>query len=84
MQNPMEMTDTEFCLYQARQRAAQTYRFEGYPEFAERVEMGFEDSCSQVRLQRFLIEPAPPVTAEFLAAWNEFASAERHLTPRLA
>ncbi|HWT13233.1 MAG TPA: hypothetical protein VN231_10810 [Allosphingosinicella sp.] len=82
MRDPMEMTDAEFRLYQARQRAAKTYRFEGFPEFAQRVVAGFEDSCSQVRLQRFFVDPAPPLTAEFLKAWNELASAEGQLNHR--
>lgn len=74
MKDPMDMTDEEFRLYQARQRAAGVYRSEGFQKFAWRVEAGLEDTCSQVRLAQFFIDPSPPPTKEYIAAWEEIAN----------
>jgi hypothetical protein len=76
MKDPMTMTDEEFHLFQARQRAAQVYRAAGYDAFAGRVELGLEDRCSQMRLARFFIEPSPAPSEEFIRAWDEFAAAD--------
>jgi hypothetical protein len=53
MKDIQDMTDVEYRELKARQFAARMYRAEGYPEFAGRVEGGFEDNCNAVRLGRF-------------------------------
>jgi hypothetical protein len=76
MINPMDMTDEKFRLYQARQRAAQIYRSNGFHGFAQRVEAELEDECSQMRIARFFIDPPREPGPEFIAAWNEMAAAD--------
>jgi hypothetical protein len=72
----MQMTDEQWWLHQARERASNAYRAKGFDEFADRVKQGKEDSCSLMRLARFFIEPSPPPDEQFCTAWDEFASAE--------
>jgi hypothetical protein len=74
MKDPMDMTDEEYRLYHARDWAARVYRAEGFTSFADRVERGEVDGCSQVRLARFFVEPPQPHNEEFIAAWREFAA----------
>jgi hypothetical protein len=81
MVEPMEMTDEEFRLYQARQRAAHAYQQAGFREFAERVQAGDEDECSQMRLARFFLDPTPELTDEFITAWNTSGEARSAIIP---
>jgi hypothetical protein len=71
MPEVLDMTDAEYQVYRVRQAAASVYRRHGHAEFAQRVEAGFEENCSQVRLARFWTAPSPPLTLEFIEAWNE-------------
>jgi hypothetical protein len=74
----MDMTDQEYRLYQARQRAGAGYRAEGFFEFAGRVEAGREDECRLMRIARFFIEPTSPHPLKFIIAWNELVAAGDH------
>lgn len=74
--DPMGMDDDEYRSYQARERASRVYHHEGFGDFAKRVELGLEDGCSQVRLARFFVDPTPPASAEFVAAWNVASTAK--------
>jgi glycosyltransferase A (GT-A) superfamily protein (DUF2064 family) len=82
MTDPKEITDAEFRLYQARDRAAFVYRKEGFCAFAERVEAGLQDECSQMRLALFIADPCPAHDQEFLTAWHEIADKENVADPR--
>ena len=73
VKDPMEMNDGEYRLYHARTWAARVYQAEGFDDFAERVERGEADDCSQVRLAQFFVEPPQTVSSEFVAAWEEAA-----------
>ncbi len=70
MKDPMAMSEEEYCLFRARGQAAKVYRSEGFDEFAARVERGWEDSSSQVRLARFFLEPPRELCEEFIEAWR--------------
>lgn len=83
MTDPMDMTDAEFRLYQARDRAACVYREEGFHEFAERVEAGLHDECSQMSLALFFNDPSSKPDREFIAAWHEMADKENMRHARL-
>lgn len=74
MNDPMDMTEEEFRLYQAQQRAAGVYRSEGFHGFASRVEAGREDTCSQMRIARFFIDPSPPPPQKYIDAWEQLGS----------
>lgn len=71
------MSDDAYRTYTARKNAAGIYRANGFDTFAQRIECGGEDDCSQVRLMLFALEPAPPLTDEFVAAWHEAALQNR-------
>jgi hypothetical protein len=73
MKDRQDMTEEEHRLQDAREWAARRYRAEGFDDFAKRVERGEVDECSQVRLGKFFIDPAPPPSDEFLAAWKAAA-----------
>lgn len=74
--DPMDMTDEEYDRYRARQSAACVYRANGFPAFADQVEEGLEDQCSQMRIARFFIEPAPEPSPEYIGAWAELAEGD--------
>jgi hypothetical protein len=69
-----EMTDEEILLYRARRWAADRYRAGGHHAFANRVEHGLEDKCSQVRLGLFFFEPPHLGAPTFIGGSSEFAS----------
>ena len=71
MRDREEMTEDEHRLQDARESAARVYRAANFDAFAEEVENGEHDDCQQMRVARFFIEPPPPITPEFCAAWNE-------------
>jgi hypothetical protein len=73
VKDPMEMSDEEYRVYQSREWAARVYRAEGFTRFAERVERGEVDDCSQVRLARFFVETPQLICSDFAAAWDEAA-----------
>lgn len=73
MKDVQDMTDEEYYLYRAREWAAGRYRAVGHKDFADRVERGLEDQCSQVRLGRFFFDDLLPHDKAFIVAWNEAA-----------
>ena len=73
--DPMDMDDETYETFQARRMAAAIYRREGYHNYAERVERGEADDCSQMRIARWWREPLRPASPEYVAAWNEAAAA---------
>ena len=74
MKDPMDMTDEEFLLYQARQGAACGYRAEGFDEYAEEVERGEHDECQLMRWAKLWLKPPQPHDDAYIAAWNEAAA----------
>jgi hypothetical protein len=70
MTDPMYMLDEEILVFRARQFGARIYHAAGFPEFAKRVELGFEDQSNPVRLGKFFLEPPPSHDEEYFAAWD--------------
>jgi hypothetical protein len=70
-----DMTDEAYSLYRERQWAVSRYRSEGYNDFADRVELGLEDECSQMRLAHFFLAAPLPHSQAFIVAWNDISSA---------
>ena len=71
--NPMDMSEEEFIVYQARRDAAAVVRKKGDETLAARIERGDADDHWRVRWGIFWHSPRFEPDPEFMAAWDEFA-----------